>query len=520
MASSDGQPADVVHELLLSARELVSEMATFSAHFAAVADTFSPDGSQVAAAALNHLKQQLRSEIQGLEGLVKRLESDDPTAVHSISSTNLPFFKALWGFAKYSRDIVALRRWVCNGQYQGKDLVAPGTHVVHMPGDSIPSKNTTTLVDIIAEGGRKWVKISATTSKRLLWDMTKLGWALGMDDEEDEDDMPLEDEFDELPLFKLAKGLATSAKGYRIRNQNPEVLLVLPRIAEGESKDIDIVLAQIRKLGISLLCSNDVPSSPPLTTDILHLMAPNPLSKFSEVLNIDTSILIALVSDFSHDQVEIQPWFSSMQLGHLANEKKRKIITTWMYPAMSSRKLICTKEAADTCRKIVNTIGTDTEVARLKLLLCEDPSMTREQILDEFRLLSKYPVPAGLKYPVRVLETSATDCTKDLPAEAWQALEDTSEPTRTVFAYGWATQQTTLTSNGIGINSLTRNLEDLSDSYRGSWPSIWLCPFSRSLVGVPKHVRDGFGEIGPHVDDVETEMNGTSTGPLEQLPES
>jgi hypothetical protein len=78
--------------------------------------------------------------------------------------------------------------------------------------------------------------------------------------------------------------------------------------------------------------------------------------------------------------------------------------------------------------------------------------------------------------------------TSELPSEVWDALHDVTEPTKSVFAFGWASQLTTLTSNGVGITSLTKKLEEIG--YQGEWPSVWLCPFSRSLVGVPKHMRE------------------------------
>ncbi|KAH8677677.1 hypothetical protein BX600DRAFT_134180 [Xylariales sp. PMI_506] len=472
-------------KLLLQAKQLMLELSTFSDHYHSVAETFSAEAAHVTAAALNYLKQQFKSEIQGLEGVVDRCQSQDTIALHSISSTNLPFFEALWDFAKRSQDVVALRKWVCEGQYQGKDLLAPGTHIVHMHGDSIPSKNAPILVDIISDGGETWIKVSSTTSKRLLWDMTKLGWAVGGDDDESEDFD--EEDFEDIPLYKLAKGVSTSARAYRIRNSCPEVHLVLPRIASGESKDIDLVLDRIRSLGVKVLCSNHFPPepSPALCPSILSRMAPSPLDSFSKTLNVDASVLIALISDFAHASVEEQPWFTSTQRGHLASEGKRKI-TTWIYPAMGSHNLICTAEAAETCRSIVGTIGTKSEIDRMNLLLGKEPDMAPEALLREFRRLSDHDVPDFLRLPVRVVENRAGPA--DLPAEAWEALQEVTEPSRSVFAFGWATNQTTLTSNGIGLNSLTQKLEELP--YAGQWPSMWLCPASRSLVGVPKHIRE------------------------------
>lgn len=491
MDVQDGAVEDAANELLARARGLISELAAFSDHFNRVADTSNGDGAHMTASAVNYLRQQLKSEIQALSSIIEKQKGpDDVMLANRISSTNLPFFESLWAYAKQSRDIVALRKWVCNGRFDGKEILAPGTHIVYMPGDSIPSRLTTTLVDIIADGGSTWIKVAATTSKRLLWDMTKLGWAVGVDDPDDESDEELSDEeLEDIPLFKMAKGLAVSADAYRIRGKPPAVRLVLPRIISGESKDIDLVLSRIRRLGIHVLCSKDLAAlSPPapLSEEVLSQMAPSPLSAFTDVLNVDTSVLIGLISDFSHYTVTKEPWFSAMQKGHLANEAKRRIAPTWIYPAIGRRRLICTSEAARTCREIVETIGTPSEIARLEILLSGDSRITQEQIVQKFQSLSDHEVPEALQLPVSIVQS--TDSTSTLAPEVWKALEDVTEPTKSVFAFGWASKHTTLTSNGTGISSLTKNLEQLG--YQGEWPSVWLCPFSRSLVGVPKQFRE------------------------------
>ncbi|KAF7537928.1 hypothetical protein G7054_g3349 [Neopestalotiopsis clavispora] len=430
MASQQDGADDAVHELLSRANGLLSELSTFAAHYNKVADSYSGDGAHLTASTVNYLRQQLKSEVQALSGILEKQSGPDSVmSTHRVSSTNLPFFESLWAYTKQSHDIVALRKWVCNGQYEGKDVLAPGTHIVHMP---------------------------------------------GADDSDDDEDADMsDDELEDIPLFKAAKGMAVSAKAYRIRGASPDVRLILPRIASGESKDVDLVLNRIRALGIKVLCSNELENLAPvpLTEEILNQMVPSPLASFSASLNIDTSILIGLISDFSHSSVEKQPWFTAMQLGHLANEQKRQIATTWIYPAMGSRQLICTPEAASTCREIVATIGTPSEVARMNLLLCEDQTMPREQLVQKFQKLSAHEVPADLQLPVKIVDY--TPSTSELSSEVWEALRDVTEPTKSVFAFGWASHYTTLTSNGAGITSLTKNLEDSVFGRSTETPSRW-----------------------------------------------
>ncbi|ORY63926.1 uncharacterized protein BCR38DRAFT_433475 [Pseudomassariella vexata] len=491
MIPSQGYQMDFSsEELRRQGEELRSKIHAFADHYRRVVDDISPYGADMVGLMIGPLRTLLENEIQRLEGVIKKSEKETPTR-QTFSGSNLPFIEALWNRAEQCENIVAFRKWVSVGLIKEKELLAPGIHIVPSPGDS-SRKAQKTIVDIIADDGQTWVKVYTTTSKRLLWDMTKLGWAIGIDEEESDEDESGAGDFDELPIFKCAKDLADAASVHRIRGKHPVVHLVLTRINEGEVKDIDRVLQGIRNLGVNVSCCGGGSNTPPvpLSSETMQRMAPSPFSKFTNVLNIDTSVLIALISDFCHTHVLSKPHFHRMQRDHLANEEKWHMLPCWIYPAIKDHEMVCTKEAVDTCELIVNTLGTETEKARMKLVLSDDPNVSREKIIKEYREMSIYDVPEGFQLPLRVVDGKTAEWQAHLPEEVKQVLEEINNPTKSVFAYGWAEQLTTLTSNGVAISKLTQTLEYLGEGFSDAWPLMWLFPFSRALVGTPKPGRE------------------------------
>ncbi|KXJ95677.1 hypothetical protein Micbo1qcDRAFT_157700, partial [Microdochium bolleyi] len=193
----------------------------------------------------------VRAETDVLERAARDIEADS-LAAHRIHSTNLPFLEAVWDTAKRARDIVKMRHAVSSKKPR-KQLLAPGTRIVRLEGDSRASRDCNIIIDLVADSGHSWYKVSSMTNKRLLYDMAKEAIYCGdsSGDESDSpgakpeggimlDGVPL-DEID-IPLVKLAKNLADAAQGYRIRSRSPDVYLVLPRMMRGEHPQIDKIL--------------------------------------------------------------------------------------------------------------------------------------------------------------------------------------------------------------------------------------------------------------------------------------
>ncbi|KAI1498906.1 hypothetical protein F5X99DRAFT_411609 [Biscogniauxia marginata] len=464
-------------DLLRRAKALLSEIEDLGYHLARVYNGYfqkSPMDMH------SSLASTLRTEIEGIK---KEINSTDPLASHRVQSSNLPFFELIWDTAKRQRDIVKLRHSVFPGVFKTQ-ILAPGTRILLSQGESRPSRGHSFTIDCVADGGLSWWKVSSMTNKRLLFDMAKEAVYCG-DSEDEDDDESATEYYSDIPLVKMAKNLVESARGHRIRNTSPEPYLVLPRVVENQYAEVDKILNMCRNMGVNILCGAALAPAPPLSDSLLHIMVPGPRANFSPVLNIDTSVLVALASDFSHAKVEKQPWFSHSHNDHADLERKEPMLPL-LYPVLGSHQLVCTKEAADAFSHIVNTIATDAESARAHLMVNIDSTKSREQRVEELRTLSIHDVPSCLQLPIHIVDANENNCQSRFSTEIMQELSVLLNPGRSVFAYGWARGISTLTCNGVAIKQLEKGLEKLSGLGGLEWPSMWAFPTSRPLVGTPK----------------------------------
>jgi hypothetical protein len=271
----------------------------------------------------------------------------------------------------------------------------------------------------------------------------------------------------------------------RIKTRNPRVTLVLPRIIPGVQDEVDRVLEDCRAAGVVVWCAEDMPTAQDIK-DAQSSMVPDPFSGFTDALNIDCTILLAIVSEFSHAKVSKEPWFHKALKRQVEIEDNENLLPSLLYPAMGSRKLTCTKEAAKRMREIVETIGTASEKARTAILMGDDSITPREQLIEEMQQWSAYEVPSYWQLPIRIVDQDEDGCQANLPAEAAHVIRDQTEINKSVFLHGWAAQITTITSNRTVVKQLEGELEQYIDLADGVWPKIWLCPTARSLVGREK----------------------------------
>jgi hypothetical protein len=132
--------------------------------------------------------------------------------------------------------------------------------------------------------------------------------------------------------------------------------LVLPRIRLRQChKEVVKILQKIKNLGVILETAEDIPSTPIPISEARHRMIPDPFDGFSGTLNVDTTLLLALASDLSHDSVESKDWHHRMILHQIQMEKENHLLPSVLWPACGSRKLVCTREAADRALEIVAT---------------------------------------------------------------------------------------------------------------------------------------------------------------------
>ncbi|KAJ5620131.1 hypothetical protein N7510_004115 [Penicillium lagena] len=429
---------------------------------------------------------------------------------HALRSSNLPFYQAVWRIAKGS----------CSGLLTlGKRFYWDAQEPKDPKGEKKPNKDKrkSVFVDIVADDGEEWVKVSTVSESRLLFEMAKKGWERDSEDEDvwsesendgstsrpprrtvlrnfDGDEQPHDsgDDEDDLELIKLARDLRKAADATRVRYRHPRIRLVLPKVEEGNVPEIDDLLDEIRKYNIRVECQGRISDAAAAQQDLAHLL-PQPFKKFTDTLNVDCTLLLAIVSDLSHVQnMAPQPGMHKAIIRQLEVEKEQPLLPTELWPAMGAQKLICTEEAAARMRQIVDTIGTDTEKIRARIVLGDPPydHSIRETLIHQFQELSDYRVPVVWKLPIKVAEAqSVIDSGKaQLPPVADEVAKGLSDINHSVFMYGWVTGLTTISSN----RSIDKQIEATIEKNRGGdddleGPSVWICETARSLVGKDKN---------------------------------
>lgn len=381
--------------------------------------------------------------------------------------------------------------------------------------------------------------MSTVTETRLLFEQAKAGWEnadSSSDDESsigDDDCSPRADHSlsnspspstNPIELVRLAIDLRTASLATQIRYKHPAVRIVLPKIPVAPSPPtiaiLDRILATgaVIEIGPSLSKYPHNPSFPlsdsdfkaPTLSTIFSKLTPNLYSSLTTTLNIDCTILLALISDLSHSpKTPHSPSHHKAITRQIELEARDHLLPECLYPALEGRDMVCTVEAATRMREIVEQIGTETERIRAKLLLNDEDtgnmdashSCSNQPLLSLFAAQSEYPVPPHLRLPITIKSASTTELLQHLPPIAQKVAEELSAINRSVFLYGWAKGITTMSSNravskvveGIVSSELTKHdeleggLEKVRESVAG--PEVWICGTARSLVGKEKMRR-------------------------------
>ena len=473
--SLDTESRPNADELVQRTRHLLGEIGTFKAHL--------KTKRKLNRVEYRHFEKDVKKDLKYLENLCETKRYDEASR-HAIKSSNLPFMQAVWDAAKGARDIVRLKRH-------------------------------STTIDVVAEGGAEWIKVSNLTERRLLLDMAKEGWEWDENSEEEEDEDEDDDDDDysnddngydgegfgdgkdsmrprskaerdgiTLPLLKIVDDLLKQAKATRIRYKHPRVKLLLPKISTGSVREVDSVIDRISKLGVIVICANDLPSPSPVE-DVLDEMVVDEFADFTDTLNIDCTILLAMVSDISHSQVVELPWFNSAIRRQIEMEAKEQLLPLTLWPAMRGRELVCTKEAANRMRELVDTIGTETERARTRLFMGDDKSKSQNELIQDFQSLSEHQVPPDWQLPISVVEYHKS-CLEKLPPVAAMVESRLTDINKSIFLYGWSAGTTTISSNKTAAKLIDSIIEESGTSQDEEGPHIWICPTSRSLVAKEK----------------------------------
>lgn len=337
-----------------------------------------------------NLRNDMRNELAFLTKLAGS-NMDEEKARHYIVSSNLLYYEALWSAAKRSSSLQGFRKYF----FWARHTVAAGKNTSKglslAKGSKAKSKaKTAALVDIVAEEGMEWIRVSTVSEKRLLFDLAKLGWMNDSDSDEDED-MPAappeddDDDEDQVDVVRNARELARAARANPIRGRRPKVRFVLTRIEAGKTPVIDMIINKIRATGATVQCGSDVPPALPIN-EVLPQLLIDRSRALSDTLNIDCTILLALISDISHKPCPILDWYPGEVRAQINEEAKEHLLPTHLYPAIGAHPMVCTREAADQMNLIVETLATDTEKLRANLLLGQGDCESRmpEELVAEW----------------------------------------------------------------------------------------------------------------------------------------
>ncbi|KAL8812927.1 MAG: hypothetical protein Q9200_000666 [Gallowayella weberi] len=450
-------------------------------------------------------RNSVAAELKSLE----KLRSADPEAdrtVHTLRSSNLPFYNAVWDAAKTSSGLMAFTKrfyWDTPPTRSSKRSRTP--------------KKKCALVDIVAHDGQQWIKVSTVTETRLLFELAKAGWegADSTSDSEDGDgrlvnglaDYTLQDdastddrdssrknkENEPVEIVRQALDLRKASLAHKTHYKHPSVTFILPKISQHPPPEVVSILDSIRSTGAAIHLG---PPEPPTNLQsAFENLVLDPFTNLTPTLNIDCTILLALVSDLSHCAATSEPWYHKAINRQIEVETREQLLPSILWPAMADRNLTCTQEAARRMREIVDTIGTESERKRSDLLILpfvddtshDQQSKSPEALRTAFAALSNHDVPPTWQLPIKTVASEMHDFSL-LPPVARKVQESLSAINQSVFLHGWVKRWTTLTSNRTVAKQIAEIVEGGEGEQVG--PSVWLCGTARSLVGKEKGRRD------------------------------
>lgn len=175
---------------------------------------------------------------------LQKLADADLTAektIHTLRSSNLPFYAAIWDAAKASKALVTFgKRFYWDNRPTRDSKKA--------------AEKRCALVDIVAHDGDEWIKVSTITGNRLSLEIAKAKWEAADSSSEDEEQgngnsTSDEDEINRIELVKVADDLLRASQAHRIHYKHPRIRFVLPKISSSPPPELLPILERIRSTG-------------------------------------------------------------------------------------------------------------------------------------------------------------------------------------------------------------------------------------------------------------------------------
>ncbi|RPD61700.1 hypothetical protein L226DRAFT_461538 [Lentinus tigrinus ALCF2SS1-7] len=301
-----------LHDLRNQLREIYNAMATFgSAQLSArppildsSIDLSRGDGSeefhshQDAVHGLRALREAVKRDLDVLEKFL-----DDPNCASAPAlSTNAPYLISVWNEVLHApHPIVTIMRTFLEGEQPA--------HVPRRGSRKPPGVK----VDVVADGGRRWIRVNTTKNSRLLAEFREIDSYMTESEDEDDDGTGRPSlapkEFDN-SILRVGRSLLEAARQNPLPGTTtpPSVTLRLTRLdpSPANPKEHDPRVAQtidiLRDMGIDVQLGERDPSQ-------LPKVSPAPVRRLEPSIrvNLDLSILIALVSDITHSPLPVTP---------------------------------------------------------------------------------------------------------------------------------------------------------------------------------------------------------------------
>jgi hypothetical protein len=396
--------------------------------------------------------------------------ADSTKSRHGVHASNLPYLEAVWAHAKATTGITALCKTF---SFTEPELRR-----------SNKKKKSNVTVDIVAQNGLQWIKVSLLTPRRLLFEIAKAGWEEDSDSDSEDAALATGSTY----LSQLADNLLLAASQTRIQYLHPAITFVLPNLSPS-TPEVSAFLASLQGKGITI----STPSGTLPASSVEHLISSldSTLSRralpLSSSLNLDTTILLALISDISHHaSVPKEPRFHPAILRQLEMEAERGMIVSHLLPVLRGRKLFCAKSARDRFDEIVDIVASPSECARAELLFPRSP-VPPEELAEQFAKLSVHPV-GEILLPVETVPDHIAG--PEDPPGFERVAGKLSAVNRGAFMTGWKRGVTTVTSNRAVAKMVAAACEGKEEGQDVVGPDVYVVESARSLVGKAKRIGD------------------------------
>ncbi|KAF8717434.1 hypothetical protein RHS02_09601, partial [Rhizoctonia solani] len=226
-------------------------------------------------------------DIDGLDNFIaQHLNTQGPLPP---LSTNAPYILAVWS------EIVA----ACPVQAIGKTF--------NLPKEKGRGKDAGTVkVDVVADEGRRWIRVNTIKNSRLMAEIHELdGYDSESSDEESPQNGGIVTPSSENSIIRMAKSLLAAAKYHVVPDTGdiPHITLRLTRLEidpvnSDEPVDIRIIrtVKELEGMGIDVQLGER-----PFPSRLVAPMSPPPIPpQPTRRVNLDLSLIIALVSDLTH----------------------------------------------------------------------------------------------------------------------------------------------------------------------------------------------------------------------------